>query len=118
VATPKPKPEARPWLGAINELALIQAEADDDLTAGRISPEVYRDVCDRITKALAAATEPVPEAEGRKIRAVGLPVKEIDTQKLAMVYWMQASRLAREKREKEAGIVPPSGETPPRPETT
>jgi hypothetical protein len=35
---------------------------------------------------------------------VGIPRKEIDTDKLAMVYWMRAKRLAMERRrEKEEG---------------
>jgi hypothetical protein len=95
--TPANEPAEPPYRGAIGELERLQAEIDDDLTAGRISPEAYQSANGRIASALQAATEPLPP--GQKIRAVGIPRKEIDTEQLAMVYWMQAKRLAREKRE-------------------
>ena len=100
--TNQSQPADKPWRGAIGELEDLQAEIDNDLTAGRLSPESYQDANARIATALKAATEPLPP--GEKIRVVGIPRKEIDTEKLAMVYWMQAKRLAREKREQgEAG---------------
>jgi hypothetical protein len=52
---------------------------------------------------LKAATKPLPETDGRKLRVVGIHRKEIDTEQLAMVYWMQAKRLARERRESGSG---------------
>lgn len=92
------EPTQQPYRGPIGELERLQAEIDDDLTTGRISPEVYQDANHRIGIALKAATEPVPEVKGKRIRAVGIPHKEIDTEKLAMVYWMHAKRLAKERR--------------------
>jgi hypothetical protein len=94
---PAHEPVEQQYRGPIGELERLQAEIDDDLTAGRISPEAYQSANGRIASALKAATEPLPL--GQKIRAVGIPRKEIDTEQLAMVYWMQAKRLAREKRE-------------------
>lgn len=90
---------ADPWRGTLEELERLQDEIDNDLTAGRLSPEAYQSANERIAIALKAATEPLPQADGRKLRVVGIPRKAIDTEKLAMVYWMQAKRLAREKRE-------------------
>jgi hypothetical protein len=77
------------------------AEIDDDLVAGRISPEAYQEADRRITEALRAGSEPIPTTGGRNVRVVGIPKKEIDPEQLAMVYWMQAKRLVREKRERE-----------------
>jgi hypothetical protein len=99
---PYEEPTKRPWRGAIGELEDLQTEIDDDLTAGRISPEVYWSANERIGEALKAATAPVPADNGRRIRAVGIPAKEIDVEQLAQAYWLMGKRLAREKREVRA----------------
>jgi hypothetical protein len=38
----------------------------------------------------------------RRIRVKGVKREEIDTEQLALVYWLQAKRVLREKREREA----------------
>lgn len=38
----------------------------------------------------------------RRIRVKGVRKSEIDTEQLALVYWLQAKRILREKREREA----------------
>jgi hypothetical protein len=38
----------------------------------------------------------------RRIRVKGIKREEIDTEQLALVYWLQAKRVLREKREREA----------------
>ena len=38
----------------------------------------------------------------RRIKVVGVRRSEIDTEQLALVYWLQAKRILREKREREA----------------
>lgn len=38
----------------------------------------------------------------RRIRVRGIKKDEIDTEQLALVYWLQAKRVLREKREREA----------------
>jgi hypothetical protein len=38
----------------------------------------------------------------RRIRVKGVRKSEIDTEQLALVYWLQAKRVLREKREREA----------------
>lgn len=37
----------------------------------------------------------------KRIRVEGVRKREIDTEQLALVYWLQAKRLLRERREKE-----------------
>jgi hypothetical protein len=37
----------------------------------------------------------------RRIRVEGVRRREIDTEQLALVYWLQAKRLLRERREQE-----------------
>jgi hypothetical protein len=38
----------------------------------------------------------------RRIKVKGIKKSEIDTEQLALVYWLQAKRLLRERREAEA----------------
>jgi hypothetical protein len=38
----------------------------------------------------------------RRIKVKGVRKSEIDTEQLALVYWLQAKRVVREKREREA----------------
>jgi hypothetical protein len=38
----------------------------------------------------------------RRIKVRGVRRDEIDTEQLALVYWLQAKRILREKREREA----------------
>jgi hypothetical protein len=38
----------------------------------------------------------------RRIRVKGIRKREIDTEQLALVYWLQAKRVLRERREREA----------------
>jgi hypothetical protein len=38
----------------------------------------------------------------RRIKVKGIRKSEIDTEQLALVYWLQAKRVLREKREREA----------------
>jgi hypothetical protein len=38
----------------------------------------------------------------RRIRVKGIKKDEIDTEQLALIYWLQAKRVLREKREREA----------------
>ena len=38
----------------------------------------------------------------RRIRVKGVRKSEIDTEQLALVYWLQAKRVLRERREREA----------------
>jgi hypothetical protein len=40
----------------------------------------------------------------RRIRVEGVRKDVIDTEQLALVYWLQAKRILREKREQEARI--------------
>lgn len=37
----------------------------------------------------------------RRIKVKGIRKSEIDTEQLALVYWLQAKRVLREKRERE-----------------
>lgn len=37
----------------------------------------------------------------RKIKVKGVRRKELDTEQLALVYWLQAKRVLRERRERE-----------------
>ena len=37
----------------------------------------------------------------RKIRIKAVPREEIDTEQLALIYWLQAKRVLRERREQE-----------------
>ncbi len=41
-------------------------------------------------------------AKSSRIRVEGVKREEIDTEQLALVYWLQAKRVLREKREREA----------------
>jgi hypothetical protein len=38
---------------------------------------------------------------GRRIKVTGVRRSEIDSEQLALVYWLQAKRILREKRERE-----------------
>ncbi len=38
----------------------------------------------------------------RRIKVRGIKKDEIDTEQLALIYWLQAKRVLREKREREA----------------
>ena len=38
----------------------------------------------------------------RRIKVEGIKKSEIDTEQLALIYWLQAKRVLREKREREA----------------
>lgn len=38
----------------------------------------------------------------RRIRVKGIKKDEIDTEQLALIYWLQAKRVLRERREREA----------------
>jgi hypothetical protein len=38
----------------------------------------------------------------RRIKVKGIKKSEIDTEQLALVYWLQAKRMLRERREAEA----------------
>lgn len=40
-------------------------------------------------------------ANSRRIKVAGVRRSEIDTEQLALVYWLQAKRLLRERRENE-----------------
>jgi hypothetical protein len=40
----------------------------------------------------------------RRIRVKGVRRDEIDTEQLALIYWLQAKRVLREKREREAQV--------------
>jgi hypothetical protein len=40
-------------------------------------------------------------AKSRRIKVKGVRRDEIDTEQLALVYWLQAKRILRERREKE-----------------
>ena len=39
---------------------------------------------------------------GSRLKVIAIPRKEIDLEQLAMVYWLQAKRMVRERREREA----------------
>jgi hypothetical protein len=41
-------------------------------------------------------------AQSRRIKVKGVRRDEIDTEQLALIYWLQAKRLLRERREKAA----------------
>jgi hypothetical protein len=41
-------------------------------------------------------------ANARRIKVTGVRRDEIDSEQLALVYWLQAKRVLREKREREA----------------
>jgi hypothetical protein len=41
-------------------------------------------------------------ASSRRIKVKGVRKDEIDTEQLALVYWLQAKRILRERREREA----------------
>jgi len=41
-------------------------------------------------------------ANSRRIKVKGIRKSEIDTEQLALVYWLQAKRVLRERREREA----------------
>jgi hypothetical protein len=41
-------------------------------------------------------------AQSRRIKVKGVRKSEIDTEQLALVYWLQAKRVLRERREAEA----------------
>jgi hypothetical protein len=41
-------------------------------------------------------------ASTRRIKVKGIKKSEIDTEQLALVYWLQAKRILRERREREA----------------
>jgi hypothetical protein len=41
-------------------------------------------------------------ANSRRIRVKGIKKSEIDTEQLALIYWLQAKRVLRERREREA----------------
>lgn len=41
-------------------------------------------------------------AQIERIRVKGVRKQEIDTEQLALVYWLQAKRVLRERREREA----------------
>jgi hypothetical protein len=41
-------------------------------------------------------------AQARRIKVKGIKKSEIDTEQLALVYWLQAKRVLRERREAEA----------------
>jgi hypothetical protein len=41
-------------------------------------------------------------AKSRRIKVQGIKRDEIDTEQLALIYWLQAKRVLREKREREA----------------
>lgn len=41
-------------------------------------------------------------ARSRTIKVKGIMKDEIDTEQLALIYWLQAKRVLREKREREA----------------
>lgn len=66
---------AEPYTGPIGELERLQTEIDDDLTAGRISPEAYQSANERIAIALRAVTAPLLAAPtiNRNVRVVGIP---------------------------------------------
>ena len=38
----------------------------------------------------------------RKIKVIGVRKDDIDSEQLALIYWLQAKRVLREKREREA----------------
>jgi hypothetical protein len=38
----------------------------------------------------------------RRIRVKGIRKDEVDTEQLALIYWLQAKRVLRERREREA----------------
>jgi len=40
-------------------------------------------------------------AQSRRIRVKGVRKREIDSEQLALVYWLQAKRILRERRERE-----------------
>jgi hypothetical protein len=41
-------------------------------------------------------------AQTRRIKVTGVRREEIDSEQLALIYWLQAKRKLREKREREA----------------
>ncbi len=41
-------------------------------------------------------------ATSRRIRVKGVRKREIDSEQLALIYWLQAKRVLRERREREA----------------
>jgi hypothetical protein len=41
-------------------------------------------------------------ASPRRIKVKGIKRDEIDTEQLALIYWLQAKRVLRERREREA----------------
>jgi len=41
-------------------------------------------------------------ASTRRIKVKGIKRDEIDTEQLALIYWLQAKRVLRERREREA----------------
>jgi hypothetical protein len=41
-------------------------------------------------------------ATSRRIRVKGVRKSEIDSEQLALIYWLQAKRVLRERREREA----------------
>lgn len=93
---PKPETQVKPSDIVINTLSKIQAEIDDDLTAGRMTPDDYQYATERIRITLANWTRPPDPGQGYRVAAI--PNKTIDTQKLAQAYWLMANRLARERR--------------------
>lgn len=44
----------------------------------------------------------MPTPQERRIRVKGVRRDEIDTEQLALIYWLQAKRVLRERREREA----------------
>jgi hypothetical protein len=43
--------------------------------------------------------------KSHNVKVKGIPRKEIDTEQLAMVFWLQAKRMVKERKEK--GLPPP-----------
>jgi len=82
----------------------LRYEIGEDLAAGRISQDDYDGCKQRIEDSLRQLDE--PPQPGETIRVIGIPRKQIDTQKLAMVYWLQARRQVRERK----GLPPPTEE--------
>jgi hypothetical protein len=49
----------------------------------------------------------------RRIKITGIRKSEIDTEQLALIYWLQAKRVLRERREREAKEKAKRGEQCP-----
>src|SRR6266511_4088943 len=81
---------------ARSELMKLRYEIEEDLAAGRIEQHDYDFCLHQIETNLKSLDEPLPP--GQKIRVVGIPHKQIDVDKLAAAFLMQAENQIRQRR--------------------